>query len=42
MEIKGFQAYSTAEYGNTNFKDAAQFAACIRCRYSILLQMKSF
>ena len=42
MDIKGFQAYSIAEYGNTKVKDAAQFAACIRCYYSILLQMKSF
>ena len=40
--MKGFQAYSIAEYGNTNVKDAAQFAACIRCCYSVLLQMKSF
>lgn len=42
MEIEGFQAYSIAEYGNTNVKDAAQFAACICCCYSVLLQMKSF
>jgi hypothetical protein len=42
MEIKYFQAYSIAECGNTNVKNAAQFAACIRCCYSVLLQMKSF
>ena len=42
MEIKGFQAYSTAEDWNTDDKDAAQLAACIRCCYSILLQIKSF